>query len=83
MNFHSPYEAWKNKKSTLDPPPGFAGRVMHRIRQHDEERSSGVKPRVAPFRYAAAAAIIVSMAVGLARAVWLVVFLLVTPSKGF
>ena len=86
MNARGPYEAWKETRTSISPAPGFADRVMNRIRLEGQQvRDSGAgdaRPRPTLLRCAAAAVIFVSFVVGLARAVWLVALLLATPSKG-
>jgi hypothetical protein len=86
MNVRDPYEAWKLKRTSISPAPGFADRVMNRIRlqgRQVRDRSAGdARSRLTSLRYATAAAILVGLAAGLARAVWLVAFLLATPGKG-
>lgn len=86
MNDRDPYEAWKQKSRSIGPPPGFPDRVMERIRlegrQLRDRSAADARPRLTLLRWAAAAAVLVGLAVGLARAVGLVALLLAAPSKG-
>ena len=85
-----PYSVWKKRRSQVDVDRRFADGIMARIGEHDlcelhrvtvvaERRSSRIAWRV----QVAAAVLVVGLGVGLIRASSLIVFLLLSTSRGY
>ena len=87
MNGRDPYEAWKEKRRGVEPPAGFAKRVMDSVRAADSPGPREVQPRplvrLLANRYAAAAMVVAAAGFAVARLACRLAFLVLIPDKGF
>ena len=84
------YSSWRRGRRQVDVDDGFADRVMERIDERDlvQRRPSAAPLERRPSRLAwrvqlAAAVFVVGLSIGLVRASFLIVFLLLTASRGY
>jgi len=90
MNSDDLYNVWKRRRSQVGVDSRFADRVMERIRGHEPPRRhrAAVVAGRSPYRFAwrvqaAAAVFVVGLGVGLIRAGSIIVFLLLSASRGY
>jgi hypothetical protein len=84
------YSVWKRRRSKVGVDSGFADRVMDRIGGYElpQQHRAAVVAERSPCRFAwrvqvAAAVFVVGLGVGLIRASFMIVFLLLSTSRGY